>query len=118
VRFIVTFGELFTGLLSQGGAEPTRECAEKTNYHNGFGQKAVGYPPYQNGFAQKVNPTPTEAVKNCKSIEDTTQEPEIRRWEGGLAPAQDRMPLSLDLRIQGQAVWEMGEVNLLTRKFA
>jgi hypothetical protein len=46
-----------------------------------------------------------EAVKKLKWIAYTIQQTKLAGWEGGLAPAQDRMTLSLELRGQGQAVW-------------
>ena len=56
-----------------------------------------------------------EVVKKIKSIETPLKSRKFAGREGGLAPAQGRMPLNLDLRIQGQGGLEMADVDLICK---
>ena len=61
-------------------------------------------PPRGSGWVLEstnaTDPPAAEAVKKLKWIAYTTQQAKLAGWEGGLAPAQDRMTLSLELKFK------------------
>src|SRR6266550_7735588 len=63
----------------------------------------------------RISPTAV-AMKYKNRLRIPLKEWKFAGWEGGLAPAQDRMPLSRELTIQGQAVWRWARQSFLKCK--